>query len=67
MGFVSTQAFASAYDLGVFDALTLESATVDDIARRIDIRPVAGQSITIGAMHTHFRGISWLPESVDRR
>jgi len=40
-GFVSTQAFASAYDLGVFDALTQQPATLDEIARRIDIRPVA--------------------------
>lgn len=40
-GFVSTQAFASAYDLGVFDALTPEPTALDDIARRIGIRPVA--------------------------
>src|SRR5688500_11862547 len=40
-GFVSTQAFASAYDLGVFDALTLAPTTLDDVARRIDISPVA--------------------------
>src|SRR5512132_784524 len=40
-GFVSGQAFASAYDLGVFDALTLQPATIDEIARRIDIQPVA--------------------------
>jgi hypothetical protein len=40
-GFVTTQAFASAYDLGLFDALTLEPAALDDIARRIDLRPVA--------------------------
>jgi len=41
LGFISSQAFASAHDLGAFDALTLEPATVDEIARRIDIRPVA--------------------------
>ena len=40
-GFLSTQGFASAYDLGVFDALTLQPASIDDIARRIDVPPVA--------------------------
>jgi hypothetical protein len=40
-GFVSTQAFASAYDLGVFDALTQEPAAIDQIAQAIGISPVA--------------------------
>ena len=40
-GFVSTQAFTSAYDLGVFDALSREPATLEEIAQRIDLRPVA--------------------------
>ena len=40
-GFVTTQAFVSAYDLGLFDALTTAPATVDDISGRIGIRPVA--------------------------
>jgi len=39
--FVSSQAFVSAHDLGLFDALTLTPATVEDIAPRIGIRPVA--------------------------
>jgi len=39
--FVSSQAFVSAHDLGLFDALTLAPATVEDIAPRIGIRPVA--------------------------
>jgi len=39
--FVSSQAFVSAHDLGLFDALTLLPATVEDIAPRIGIRPVA--------------------------
>ena len=39
--FVSSQAFVSAHDLGLFDALTLAPATVEDIASRIGIRPVA--------------------------
>ena len=39
--FVTTQAFVSACDLGLFDALTLAPATVEDIASRIGIRPVA--------------------------
>ena len=40
-GFVSTQAFASAYDLGVFDALTLEPAALNDVAQKIGISAVA--------------------------
>src|SRR5690349_16536133 len=40
-GFVTSQAFVSAYDLGLFDALTTAPATVDDISGRIGIRPVA--------------------------
>ena len=39
--FVTSQAFVSAHDLGLFDALTLAPATADDIAPRIGIRPVA--------------------------
>jgi hypothetical protein len=40
-GFVSSQAFVSAHDLGVFDALTTTPTTVEDISERIGIRPVA--------------------------
>ena len=40
-GFVTSQAFVSAHDLGLFDALTTAPATVDDISGRIGIRPVA--------------------------
>ena len=39
--FVTSQAFVSACDLGLFDALTLAPAPVGDIASRISIRPVA--------------------------
>jgi hypothetical protein len=44
-GFVSTQAFASAYDLGVFDALTTEPADLEQIARTIGISPVASRRL----------------------
>lgn len=39
--FVSSQAFVSAQDLGVFSALTTAPAPVEDIARQVGIRPVA--------------------------
>ncbi|HEV8393540.1 MAG TPA: methyltransferase [Vicinamibacterales bacterium] len=39
--FVTSQASVSAQDLGLFDALTLVPATVEEIAGRIGIRPVA--------------------------
>jgi hypothetical protein len=39
--FVNSQAFMSACDLGVFDALAEAPATANQIAQRIDIRPVA--------------------------
>jgi len=38
---VTSQAFVSAHDLGLFDALTPEPASIEEIARQIDIRPVA--------------------------
>ena len=38
---MSSQAFVSAHDLGLFDALTLAPATLEEIAPRIGIRPVA--------------------------
>lgn len=41
LGFVSTQAFASAYDLGVFDALTTEPADLEQIAQKVGISAVA--------------------------
>ena len=41
LGFVTSQAFVSAHDLGLFDALTPEPASIEEIARQIDIRPVA--------------------------
>ena len=40
-GFMASQAFRSAHDLGLFDALTAAPATVDEIAGRIGIRPIA--------------------------
>jgi hypothetical protein len=40
-GFVTSQAFVSAHDLGLFDALTTAPTTVEDISERIGIRPVA--------------------------
>jgi len=40
-GFVTSQAFMSAKDLGLFDALTTAPAMLDDISGRIGIRPVA--------------------------
>jgi len=41
LGFVTSQAFVSAHDLGLFDALTPVPASIEEIARQIDIRPVA--------------------------
>jgi hypothetical protein len=40
-GFVTSQAFVAAHDLGLFDALTTRPATLDDISGKIGIRPVA--------------------------
>lgn len=40
-GFVTSQAFVAAHDLGLFDALTTTPVTIDDISGRIGIRPVA--------------------------
>ena len=40
-GFVTSQAFVSAHDLGLFDALSTAPTTVEDISGRIGIRPVA--------------------------
>ena len=46
LGFVSTQAFASAYDLGVFDALTTEPADLERIAQQVGI-----SAVEIGRAH----------------
>jgi hypothetical protein len=40
-GFVTSQAFVSAHDLGFFDALTTTPAAIDDVAARVGLRPVA--------------------------
>ena len=44
-GFVNSQAFVSAVDLGVFDALAEEPATADEVAQRTGIHPIAARRL----------------------
>jgi O-methyltransferase/methyltransferase family protein len=60
-GFVSSQAFMSACDLGVFDAVTSTPATADEIAPRIGLRPVACRRLLM-----HLASIGLIDRAGDR-